>query len=267
MKKFSIALLLVLLLTAIVPAAFAEDDIDEGPVEYYRAIDEAGLLSEYELDSLRSTLDSISERYNTNVCVITVSSLEGYSAEATADYYQEELYQTEGILLLVSIGDREWHMTTGGRGIQTFTDYGLEYLENCFLDDLSGGYYYDAFTAYARGAEYLLQFEESGEPYDIYSAPKEPYNPIRSGIISVIVGLFGALIYATKLKGELKTVRFQPGAAAYTRQGSFQLTSSGEMFLYRNVSKTARETSSSHGGSSTHVSSGGHSHGGRGGHF
>ena len=97
MKKFSIALLLVLLLTAIVPAAFAEDDIDEGPVEYYRAIDEAGLLSEYELDSLRSTLDSISERYNTNVCVITVSSLEGYSAEATADYYQEELWTRAGI--------------------------------------------------------------------------------------------------------------------------------------------------------------------------
>ncbi len=273
MKKTWIRTVFLLLLALLlVPTAYADTeaaDASDEPAEYYRAIDAADLLTESQLQSLNELLDSISERYGTNVCVMTIDSLEGYTAEEVADYYLEELYNNEGILLLVSMGERKWHMSTGGDGIRLFTDYGLECLEDKFIDALSAGYYYDAFTDFGRGAEEYLRFEaQNDHAFDVWDAPKDPYNPILCIVISLVVGLIGAAIYTGKLKSELKPVRFQPGAGAYVRDGSFQLTASNDMFLYRNVTRTVRESSSSgRGGSSTHTSSGGHSHGGRGGSF
>jgi uncharacterized protein len=73
-----------------------------------------------------------------------------------------------------------------------------------------------------------------------------------------------ALIVTGKMRSDLVTVRQQVKADNYVIPGSLQLTNSRDLFLYSQVTKTERPKS---GGSSTHTSSSGRTHGGGGGKF
>ena len=93
--------------------------------------------------------------------------------------------------------------------------------------------------------------------------PDEKFNIFGSIIISLVVGAVIALIVTLIMKGQLKSVRYQSAASNYLKAGSMKVTLSREFFLYRNVSKIKKADNNS-GGSSTHVSSSGRSHGGGG---
>ena len=76
-------------------------------------VDEAGLLTEEESSALLNKLEDISRRYENEVGIVTVNSLEGKTAEAYADdYYDYNGYgygeNDDGLLLLISMGEREW---------------------------------------------------------------------------------------------------------------------------------------------------------------
>ena len=62
-----------------------------------------------------------------------------------------------------------------------------------------------------------------------------------------MVGLVLALIVTSVLKGQLKSVRKQDQANSYVRSGSMQVTLSRDIYLYRHVSRTKRESSNSSG--------------------
>ena len=68
------------------------------------------------------------------------------------------------------------------------------------------------------------------------------------------------------MKAQLKTVRAQTAASAYVKPGSMHITERRELFLYHQIHRTAREVKAS-GGSSTHTSSSGRTHGGSSGTF
>ena len=59
-------------------------------------------------------------------------------------------------------------------------------------------------------------------------------------LIALGVGLLVALIVTLIMKGQLKSVRFQRAASSYIRSGSFHLTQSYDLFLYRNVTRTPK---------------------------
>ena len=74
------------------------------------------------------------------------------------------------------------------------------------------------------------------------------------------------LIPMSVLKGQLKSVRMQNAASSYVRPNSMQLTRERDLFLYRNVTRTARPKNNSGSGSSSGSSgSSGGSTGGRSG--
>ena len=58
------------------------DDTSADQQEYGRLVDDAGLLTEEEASSLLGKLDSISEKQECDVVVVTVDSLDGKTAEA-----------------------------------------------------------------------------------------------------------------------------------------------------------------------------------------
>ena len=89
---------------------------------------------------------------------------------------------------------------------------------------------------------------------------------VRSLLVSVGIGLFAALIVTGSMKGKLKTVRAQTAADQYVKPGSMNITERREMFLYSQIRRQKRETKKS-GGSSTHKSSSGRTHGGSRGKF
>lgn len=237
-----------------------------------RVVDWADLLSDSEEARLMEKLDEISERQQLDVVVVTVESLEGATAESYADdFFDYNGYgygdEYDGVLLLVSIGEREWHISTCGYGITAFTDYGLERMEDMFLPYLSDDDYVRAFEVFAELCDDYITKAKAGEPYDVYNAPKEPFPLVTTLFIAFIIAFIISVIVTAIMKSGLNSVKSQDAADSYVKRDSLCITQAGDLFLYKNVERHRRQSSSSHGGSSTHRSSSGRSHGGRGGRF
>lgn len=250
-------------------------------------VDNAGLLSSSEASNLEAILNDYSTRYNLDIAVLTSYGTEyGMSTQDYCEYFFENNYgvgaELDGVILYINMSEREWQIATSGKAITALTDYGLEYIENQMIDNLSDGYYYDAFKNFADSCADLLSIAENGEPYDVQNgddyANEGFVSDTRQGypfgtnlLISLAFGFIVALIVVSSMKSQLKSVGMQRGAANYVKRGSFNITQSKDIYLYRNVTRTARpkETSSTHssGGSTVHRSSSGHSFGGRGGRF
>ena len=239
-----------------------------------RVVDMAELLSDSDKTALLSKLDEISERQKLDIVVLTVNTLDGKTPRDYADdFYDYNGYgfgeNKDGILLLVSMEDRDWWISTTGYGITALTDAGIEYISEKFLSDLSDGDYAQAFTTYAELCDQFITQAKTGEPYDIGNMPKEPFNVAWNILVAFVIGLVVAFVVTNIMKKQLKTVQLKSEANNYVKANSMILTENRDLFLYNQVSRRARpkETDNSSGGSSTHTSSSGTSHGGGGGKF
>ena len=261
MKKKLFAMLFTLLLcVSLVLPAFAEESLP-------RLVDDADLLSASEEADVLKKLDKIKATYGMDAVIVTVDSTEGLPPMAFADdFYDYGGYGKDGVLLLVSMEDRDWWISTSGYGITAFTDAGLEYLSEQFLDDLSDGEYAKAFHTFADQCRDFIDQARTGKPYNSGNLPKKPFGVVKHLLIALAGGLIVALIITGSMRSKLKTVRRQPKATSYVVPGSMQVTRSSDMFLYRHVDRTEKEEKRS-GSSTTHTSSSGNTHGGSGGKF
>ena len=275
MKKRITCLLIVLVLSMMngmwVSALPAMPDEIPEERQLPRLVDEADLLSDREESQLLAQLDMISEKHQCDVAVITVPDANGYDVQVYADdvydYYGFGMGDgNDGILLLVSMAEREWVISTFGHGITAFTDAGLDYMADEFVPSLSDGDYGEAFEHFASQCDEFLEQAADGEPYDVGNMPRKPF-PSYWILISIGIGTVIALIIMICLAADLKTVNCRNHATEYTRQNSLNVVQSHEMFLYRNVRRVRKAESSSDGGSRTHSSSSGRSHGGSRGKF
>lgn len=271
MKKLWMVLLVLLLLGnqgVLVSAA------DGKP----RLTDEADLLSDSEEAVLLRQLDEISERQQVDIVVVTLNSLEGMSPRDYADdFYDYHGYgfgeKKDGILFLISMEERDWYISTTGYGITAVTDAGREYMSKQFVDDLKEGDYAEAFTVFAGLCDSFISRAREGKPYDVASLPKEPFGAAVNLAITFGAAFLISLIATGVMRGKLKTVRSQSGANNYMKHGSMRLTKKNDLFLYRQVSRRKKpkenvsKSSGSLGGSRTHKSSSGSTHGGGGGKF
>lgn len=233
--------------------------------------DGSDLLTAEEETKLQEYLLDISDKYQCDVVAVTTNSFEGKDRWTyTDEYYFEHDYgygdTVDGIILMVNLQEREFQYLTRGKAIEVFTDYGLEVIDKQVTPYLSDGEYYDAFKKYADLTEEFLEEAEKGQPFDVRHKYKEKMNPGMHIGISLGVGVLAALITSLILLGQLKTVRVKGQAQEYVRKGSFRVTGSRDLYLYRTVSKRRVEKNSG-GGSSTRSSSGGGRAGGRGGSF
>lgn len=261
----------VMLVMSIVPAVLAQaaDDL-------MRIADWAELLTEEEEAELSDRLDEISERQQVDIVVVTVDSLEGESPSDYADdFYDYNDYgfgeERDGILFLLSMEERDWYISTSGYGITAVTDAGREYMSEKFLPCLSDGEYAQAFQIFAEQCDDYITQARAGTPYDTDNVPQEPFSPLGALIIALAVGFVTALIATGIMRLGLHSVHSQSSADDYVKRDSLRLTKDYELFLYRNVSRRERPkentSSGSPGGSTTHVSSSGRTHGGGGGKF
>lgn len=236
-------------------------------------VDDAGLLSTSEEKDLLDLLSEISEKNKLNVAVVTVNTLGRKSARTFADdYFDENGYgygdSEDGVLLLIAMREREWYITTAGRAIRIFTDAGLDYIGDRVADSLSDGEYAEGFETFADLCDDYIAQAKSGAPYDYGNLPKGSFPLGKYLLISAVIGIAVGFVSVCVMASKLKTVRATAGASSYTKAGSFRVTEQRDLYLYRTVSSTPRaDTSHSGGGSSTHHSSSGVSHGGRGGRF
>ena len=246
-----------------------------------RLVDDADLLTTSEEERLLDKLDEISERQQCDVAVVTVNSTNGKTPQAFADdYYDYNGYGMgegdDGVMLVISMEERDWYVTTYGFGIKACTDYGIDKMADKCTPYLAKANYYEAFSIYAERCDDYITQAKNGKPYDKTGGKSNRDNDEilvdigSTTFISVVIALIVAFCVTAKLKAELKTVAPQRSASNYQRPNSLNITGGHETFLFKNVSKVKIQSSSSggrSGGSRTHRSSSGRSHGGRGGKF
>jgi uncharacterized protein len=308
MKRLPVLLLALALLFAFSVCAAASGEI---PAERQKPllVDDADLLSPDEEAALLPLLEEKSAAVGADIAVVTVNDTDGQDVENFAyDYYDYNGYgqgeDNDGVLLLISMAERDYWIVTTGYCIEAITDYGLEKIQNDFLPSLSYGNYIDAFRTFAADCETLIAAARQGNVYDLYHSEDDPentyggyyndasnyydgesylpqnYHPFNVGanaLLALVIGFVLALITVLSMKGKLQTVRRRYEASNYVVPGSLALRTNDDRFLYSTVSQTAipqhTEDHSSHGGgfsgggSHTSFGSSGVSHGGGGGKF
>lgn len=242
-----------------------------------RLVDEADLLTDDEETALLTKLDEISERQQFDVAVVTVNSLGGKTIEEfTNDYFDYNGYgygeNADGAMLLISMEERKWCVSTYGYGETAITPAGHDYIMDQFKPDLNDGKYSGAFTTFAELCDEFVTQAKKGEPYDVGNLPKGTVSPIMI-VIDLVIGLVIGFAIASVRKSKLKSVRNKVEALDYTVPGSMMLTDSRDIFLNKTVTTRTihHESSSSGGGSSSNyssnVSSSGRTHGNSSGSF
>ena len=245
-----------------------------------RLVDDADLLTSGDEYTIVSKLDSISEKWQLDVVIVTNQSLGGKTVDQYADdFFDYNGYgygeNDDGILLLVSMDTREWAISTYGRAIQIFTDRTQEVISETFLSYLSEGDYYGGFLRFADMCDSTMENYQNGES-QYESTGRAPFGWVSAFFWSAIAGLAVGVIVALSLRSQLTSVKPQAMASAYSKPGSLKLTERSESFLYHNITRVPipRDSGSgssggsrSGGHSSTHSSSSGRSHGGSHGHF
>ena len=181
----------------------------------------------------------------------------------------------DGILLLISMGERKWAISTYGYcHLTAFTDAGISYISRAeFQMKLSSGKYAQAFDCFADLCDQFLTQAATGEPYDVGNMPSGHVAPFWL-FVDILIGFLISFFMVRRKAGSLKSVVKQDSAKAYTREGSMTVRVASDQFVNRIVTerRIQRDTptsssSSSSGGSSSHTSSSGRSHGGSSGSF
>lgn len=248
-----------------------------------RVVDNADLLTDEELEKLLEAADEVSERQGVDVAIVTSDDLAGRSTstEFADDYFDYNgLGQGEnhdGILLAISMAERDWAISTTGAAITYFTDYGQQAITDRIVPFMSSGDYYKAFDMFIEFCDDYITEGKSGNPYDVWNQPtitKKPFKEVAPSLlkkclfISLIIGFIITLIVCIIEKRKLTSVHFKGQADDYIRKDSLKITGKSDTFLYKNTTKHYNPpSSSSGGGSSTHSGSSGISHGGSSGHF
>ncbi len=223
-------------------------------------MDFAGLMdSQQELD-LESTAATFRDSHGLDVAILTIGTTTGSSSpEAFADDFFDMNYGTDGVLLLLDMGSRSWHISTLGVAAELLSDQDLMDLEDAVIPMFSSGLYYDGFQLFLQMLPRLLK-------------PEAEASMAAFLLICAIPGAILAGIILALMASSMNTKKSQRSACDYTVHGSWHLRTHQDLFLYSNVTKRAKpkntgKTGTRGSGTTTHTSSSGRRHGGRGGKF
>lgn len=244
-RKIICTLLALLLCTALAAGVSAADNTAF-------LYDEANLLTDAEAAVLAQKLETVSRSYNAQLVVATIDSMNGGDVDTFVDY----LYDTmgfgygethDGVLLLVCMNPREYRILSNGYAGVAIDPGSIDMICDVIVASLSNGEYADAFTIFADECAYYLDGYLNGFPF----------NAIKNLGISLVIGLAVGLLVVFILKSQLKSVRSQNSAGAYVKSGSMAVTVRNDIYLYRNVTRTKKQTSSSSGSGGSSRSKGG----------
>lgn len=231
-----------------------------------KIVDQADLLTSYEEETLEQKAQQLADTYGIDVVILTVHSLGGKDITAYADdYFDYNGYgigpEYSGVLLMLSMEYRDWAISTCGDGIEALTDYGQQQLMDDVLDYLGDDEYYYGFNQYLNELDYYFEAWENGDPI----------GSVRFSLINILValaiGLVAAGITTSVMQAGMKTANPQRSAQSYLKTGTYNLGTQRDIFLYSRTTRVRKPEPSSSGGSRTHRSSSGRSHGGSRGKF
>ncbi len=221
--------------------------------------DEAQILSSQELESLQELLEELSHAHGISIIAVTASSINGnMDAFAREEFFRGNDTRDGIILALLFDGaNRQYYFYASDACYDIMEPKGFDRLEEVCLPLLKSGDYAGAIEIYARTAEELYLNPPATGTNGVVTLPRV--------LLCILIGaLLSFLIPMNVLKGQLRTVRNQPGASEYIRKNSLVMSKSTDRFLYRNVSRVVKPQNNSSG---SRGGGGGSRGGGRGGSF
>lgn len=219
MKKWTTLFLVLALMLCLSTGALAAEDYILN--ESSAAMEE--FFSAEELEELNARAAAIREEEGVAPYFVLVDDTKGMTTGDYSEWYymEHDFIPVDAIVMIANIATGE---------TQVYADGGI-CLDTLVVDDLNAmKTAYDDSQTYAGGVRGYLGVVEKCFGFD----------PMGALLLAAVVGAVAALVVVLVLRGQLKTVRAQRGAADYTRPGSMQLTSSYEHFLYRHVDRTAK---------------------------
>ncbi len=214
--------------------------------------DGANLLTDREESALNENLLSISRKHNAQIVVVTLSGIVNADADEAVEYIYDQVgfgygENRDGVLLLISMDSRQYRILSNGFAAAAIENKEIDDIGDVIVPNLSDGDYADAFRLFAEQTDHYITGHLTGFPF----------NTGKSLLISILIGAVMSAVVILVLVGQLKSVRKQSQANVYVKSGSMMLTERKDIFLYRNVTRTKRETSkSSSSGSSRNVGGG-----------
>lgn len=227
MKKFCTVLLALVMMLCLSVGAMASDDyiINE------TAQDMDIFFSEEELDALNNRAEEIWEEIGVAPYFVLVDDTKGMTTGDYSEWYylEHDFIPVNAIVMIANI-------ETGETKVYADGSICLDELVVEDLNDMKAAY--DESDTYGGGVREYFAVVERCLGFD----------PVIALLIAVIAGVVAAVVVALVLRGQLKSVRAQRGAADYTRPGSMYISSSYENFLYRHVDRTAKPKDSGNSG-------------------
>ena len=239
-KKILISLLLLLsLLLGLSVTAHAEARLD-----YVN--DYAGILSDYERQSLNAEAAQISEQYDCGVYIVIVGDYKEF-VSGNIENFTEEVFHSyglgwgeseDGVILGMSMDDRDYDVYAHGEfGNYAFTDYGKSQLADSFLDNFRRNDWAGGFRDFVKNSGELMRRAKNGEPLDQW-IDDEPEKGGFDGfklVISLIVGCLTGGVTVSGMKKQMKTAVEQTRASGYVPKGGVNLRVQNDQFVNRTV--------------------------------
>lgn len=249
------------LLMLLVSVAAAQNSPQDFPMVH----DEAKLMTTQQQQDLEQKLRELNAKYNIKVAVLTMKKVPGakevneireYGKAFLFQHYRDLENNNGSVIFFQVTSSRDFMVITDNNMRLRITDgEGYPYLEERFLEHLKDGNYYQAYSEYADGVDYLCAYyeENDGEPYS-------PFNEFSwTGLIGGIL-LSGCLGYGFYgfLVSRMSNVAFKFEAGEYLNKDSFNLTHSEDNFLYTSrtvVQHKSKDDDSSSSSSSSYSDS------------
>lgn len=268
-KRFIALFMLVLLIG--VPIGVPAASVGE-------VYDDAGLLTETQIEELNAQIASLKEKTGWDIFAVTTSDAQGKSAMEYADDFYDAFTaeDSDGILVLIDMDNREIYLSTCGKAIRYLTDSRIDSVLDDGFSYVSNGDYAGCLSAMLSRAEY---YYEAGIPqnqynYDVETGAVSRYHSLTwEEVVPVLllsIGVGAAIYFAVTKSYSIKGGRYD---YPFMKYGKVNLTAKEDQFIRESVThhriqtdsgRSSSHRSSSSSRSSTHRSSSGRSHGGGG---
>lgn len=275
MKKRILAFAAAVMVLALSLCVFSLAAVKPETRQVPRLVDKANLIDEADEKRLLERLDSLSEQYQFDFVAATVKTTGGKEiVEFSDDYFDYNGFgygkDDSGVALIISMNPRIVYISGCGEGTKYF-DYGdAQKIIDVFYGDLKAGNYAAVVDTFIDEAQRSVEFGRNGVPFSYRLQTLLP-NWMVTLLAPVVIGIALAFATVSFMTKGLKSVRKKESAADYVVPGSMRLTRNEDVFLYSNVSKSAKvqdnsdsSSGSTYGSSGSHTSSSGNSHSGGG---
>ncbi|MCQ2491635.1 MAG: TPM domain-containing protein [Lachnospiraceae bacterium] len=263
MKRISTLLMTFCFMVLLTVPAFALSGKD-------LIVDDAYLLSAGEREKIADYAESVSEKNNTSICIVTTNGIEGSIEEWQEQYFYDNNLGTgsnkNGLMLVIDMENRKWNIMTFGDVDDIIIPYECQYIGEAVRDDLSDSRFYDAFHDYIYLADEHLNLTDSERDYyrDLQEQnnkhEKKRHIPIVGFIMSLFISVGISAGSVNSMRRSMNTRVLRSGASEYMDKDSFHLSTKRDIYLYSTIQKTAKpkeKKESSSGSFHGHSSGGG----------